>query len=98
MTGPRRAPAGRLCGLGLYTRRTLLLCVVGVAGLAACSSRPNTSARATTRVARVGYVAAGTPGGPNSTTFLQGLSDRGWVEGQNLVVHYRWGSAGTEDE
>jgi putative tryptophan/tyrosine transport system substrate-binding protein len=84
-------------------RRAFLLGAASCMALAACSSVTPNGAAPRARptppsVAQVGYVAAGTPGGPNSTAFMQGLTDRGWVEGQNLVMHFRWASAGTHDE
>ena len=44
------------------------------------------------RVPRIGYLQAGGPG--PSASFLaalrQGLSETGYVEGQNLTIEYRW--------
>src|SRR5262249_36649902 len=45
------------------------------------------------RVPRIGWLASGSP--PSETNrlpspFLQGLRESGWVEGQNLVIEYRW--------
>jgi putative tryptophan/tyrosine transport system substrate-binding protein len=77
-------------------RRAFLWGAAGLLCLAACS-RPATPRREQRKVARVGYLAAGVPGGSNSTAFVQGLADLGWVEGQNLTIHYRWGS-GNDDE
>ena len=40
----------------------------------------------------IGYLGAGSPG-PNAplvAAFHQGLSETGWVEGQNLAIEYRW--------
>ena len=41
----------------------------------------------------VGYLHPGSPEGqalPTLATFRQGLSDAGYVEGQNLAIEYRW--------
>jgi putative tryptophan/tyrosine transport system substrate-binding protein len=40
----------------------------------------------------IGYLASGSsgPNAPLVAAFHQGLSDTGYVEGQNLVVEYRW--------
>jgi putative ABC transport system substrate-binding protein len=43
------------------------------------------------RVPVIGWLSSGSPG-PNvpSAAFRQGLSDTGYVEGQNLTIDYRW--------
>ena len=41
----------------------------------------------------IGYLHPGSPEGqalPTLATFRQGLSDAGYVEGQNLAIEYRW--------
>jgi ABC-type uncharacterized transport system substrate-binding protein len=40
----------------------------------------------------IGYLSAGSPGpsAPNLVAFRQGLSETGYVEGQNLAIEYRW--------
>src|SRR5437667_7562078 len=38
----------------------------------------------------VGILSAGSPNAPLSAAFRQGLSESGYVEGQNLAVEYRW--------
>jgi putative ABC transport system substrate-binding protein len=40
----------------------------------------------------IGFLHSGSPGpyAPNLAAFRQGLSETGWVEGQNLKIEYRW--------
>jgi putative ABC transport system substrate-binding protein len=69
------------------TRRELMLLLGGTM----------TAARGTLRAQQkvmpvIGFLGAGSPG-PNApfiAAFRQGLSEAGWVEGQNLAIEYRW--------
>src|SRR5437899_2878691 len=44
------------------------------------------------KVPRIGYLTSGSPSDPFSelTAFLQGLHELGYVEGQNIVIEYRY--------
>jgi putative ABC transport system substrate-binding protein len=44
------------------------------------------------KVPRIGYLDAGSPAttGHRVEAFMQGLRDLGYVEGQNIVIEYRW--------
>ena len=44
------------------------------------------------KVGRIGYLAAGTPSAraPYTEAFRQGLRDLGYIEGQNIVIEYRY--------
>ncbi len=42
------------------------------------------------RVPRIGLLRAGSPPDPLTEAFRQGLRELGYVEGQNLVIEYRW--------
>ena len=40
------------------------------------------------KIPRIGYLSAGSP--PANRAFLQGMGDLGYVEGQNILIEYRW--------
>ena len=44
------------------------------------------------KVPRIGYVDAGSPAttGHRAQAFMQGLRERGYVDGRNIVIEYRW--------
>ena len=70
------------------------LAVILLASLAAGAAAPS-DAQPATSARRIGFlsVSAPPPGPapyPYVERFRQGLRDRGWLEGQNLVVDYRW--------
>ena len=71
-----------LCGLTLGT-----LC----APLAAGAQQPG-------KVARIGHLSFGsaTPGSRLDEAFRQGLRELGYVEGQNIVIEYRWAEGRAE--
>jgi putative tryptophan/tyrosine transport system substrate-binding protein len=51
-----------------------------------------TEAQQPKKVPRIGYVGAGSPttAGHHAKAFVQGLGELGYVEGQNIVIEYRW--------
>jgi putative tryptophan/tyrosine transport system substrate-binding protein len=56
-------------------------------------------AQAPAKVARIGWLASGSPPSEvnrQQSPFLQGLRELGWVEGQNLLIEYRWAKGNHE--
>jgi putative ABC transport system substrate-binding protein len=52
------------------------------------------------KVYRIGYLTGGSPPTPETApildAFLRGLRDLGWIEGQNIVIEYRFGEGRAE--
>jgi putative ABC transport system substrate-binding protein len=72
----------------LFVPLTMLMLILTLSVLAvpfaADAQRP-------AKVARIGWLAMGAgPPSPNHKAFLHGLRELGWVEGQNIVMAYRW--------
>ena len=66
--------------------RLVAMLVIGIlaAPLAAGAQQP-------AKVARIGYLGTSPAGAPALTeAFRQGLRDLGWIEGQTIVIEYRW--------
>jgi putative ABC transport system substrate-binding protein len=68
------------------TRRTFLASVVCVLVLPGGSG-----AQPAGRAARLGFLATGDRLSPRHEAFLDALRGRGWIEGQNLTIEYRFG-------
>src|SRR5215207_1337013 len=87
-------PAGRRRGEPVRRRCFLRICALGVAALApaAPGSLVLRAAEPAQKIARVGFVYSGSPTSVTSgvSAFWQRLSERGWVEGRNLVIEARW--------
>ena len=61
-----------------------------IAGLGSAAALP-VVARAQQAVPVIGYFAGGSPGvGQTLDDFRKGLSEAGYVEGQNVAIEYRW--------
>ncbi len=52
-------------------------------------------AQQTAKIPRVGYL-GGSASSPLLEPFRQGLRDLGWVEGQNIIIEYRWAEGRSE--
>jgi putative ABC transport system substrate-binding protein len=60
---------------------------------ALCSS---TQAQQAKKVPRIGYLALGSGPSWPEQEFLQGMRDLGYVEGQNIIIEYRWAAGKTD--
>ena len=74
-----------------YSRRQFLQGGVVLTGLSLLSARPVAGQQAA-KVPRIGFLAVGSREGRAFMIegFLQGLGERGYVEGQNIVIEYRF--------
>src|SRR5215472_3516466 len=59
-------------------------------------SFPAHAQQAPKKIPRIGIPSAGWRGEPNLDAFLQGLHKLGWVDGQNIVIEYRWAEGNEE--
>ena len=59
---------------------------------------PLAEAQQTKKVPRIGLLSSGSPSSTKETVeaFRQGLRERGYVEGQNIVIEYRYAGGLTE--
>jgi putative ABC transport system substrate-binding protein len=76
----------------MVPRRTFLAAVVG----SLLTVRSNSDAQSVGKAARIGLLAVvGAQSGRSLLqSFLDGLRERGWIEGQNLYIEYSYDSAG----
>jgi putative tryptophan/tyrosine transport system substrate-binding protein len=65
------------------------LAAAGAAPLGSCGRLPGQGQPQLARVVRIGWLAAASPDSLLADEFLQGMRERGYVVGQNLVVEYR---------
>jgi putative tryptophan/tyrosine transport system substrate-binding protein len=74
------------------TSTVLALCAML---LALCASA---EAQQPTKIPRIGFLDAGSPAttGHRAQAFVQGLRDLGYVEGENIVIEYRWAAGKLE--
>src|SRR5260370_1287800 len=69
----------------------IALLAYGVVPLDAWAQQPR-------KVIRIGWLSPSSPSGfaPQLGAFRQGLRERGYIEGQNIVIEYRFGGEGTD--
>jgi putative ABC transport system substrate-binding protein len=54
-------------------------------------------AQQTERVARIAFLSTtSSPDSPTTAAFRQGLRELGYIEGQNIIIEWRWGAGRTE--
>src|SRR2546423_15512986 len=70
-----------------------------VVALLACGVIPiDAWAQPLKKVVRIGWLSPSSPSGfaPQLAAFRQGLRERGYIEGENIVIEYRFGGEGTD--
>ena len=72
------------------TRREFIALIGGAALLLAAKVRRARAQQPAGRLRHIGLLHPGTPPNPNVEAFRQGLRDLGYVDGQNIVIEYRW--------
>ena len=72
----------------MITRRRIIVAL----GAGALTTPLGARAQPAGKIFQIGYVGNSTPSGETSLVdaFRQGLRERGYTEGKNIVVHYRW--------
>ena len=71
-----------------YLERRKFLATLG--GAAAAWPLMSRAQQPAGRLRHIGLLHPGTPPDRNVDAFRQGLRDLGYVEGQNIVIEYRW--------
>jgi putative ABC transport system substrate-binding protein len=63
-----------------------------------CSPRPlAVEAQPAGKIARIAFLSTtSSPDSPTTAAFRQGLKELGYVEGQNIIIEWRWGGGRTE--
>lgn len=72
--------------MGRVVRRQFLI----AAGVLFAAPPLMANAQQIRRQYRIGYLTTGDRAGRLQAAFLRGLRELGWVEGQNIVIEYRW--------
>jgi putative ABC transport system substrate-binding protein len=77
---------GRTAGAALISILGLIVMLTPLSGARPADAQSAGDAR------RIGYLSNSTPSGNSRLleAFIEGLRDRGWIEGRNVVIEYRW--------
>ena len=93
-TGNREGATASPRRVGDGIRRRVV--IAGLAGLLIAPKR-SSAQQAPAKIPRIGWIWNGPPGNPaEAAGFRQGLRELGYVEGQNIVVDYRFGEGRTD--
>jgi putative tryptophan/tyrosine transport system substrate-binding protein len=68
------------------SKKTIIVLLVGLA----LASVGLAEAQQPKKVPRIEFLASGSSNLSNRTAFQQGLRESGYVEGQNIIIEYRW--------
>src|SRR5215831_19834573 len=69
---------------------------LALAAMLLALSFPAHAQQAAKKIPRIGIPSAGWRRDPNLDAFQQGLHKLGWVDGQNIVIEYRWAKGNEE--
>jgi len=69
---------------------------LALAAMLLALSFPAHAQQAAKKISRIGIPSAGWRRDPNLDAFQQGLHKLGWVDGQNIVIEYRWAKGNEE--
>ncbi len=69
---------------------TLIAVFVALLGLAVVVMRPGAEAQPPGKIPRVGVLAPGNPPLMHAEAFRQGLRELGYIDGQNIILEWRW--------
>ena len=82
--------------IGRTERKKIFRLALGALLFVLCSSA---AAQQPKKISRIGFLASGSSvtDAPRIEAFHQGLRDLGYVEGQNIVIEYRYGEGRQSD-
>src|SRR5882672_8262103 len=69
---------------------------IGIVGGRMLAAPLAAEAQPVAKIHRLGLLLTGTPPDPNVEAFREALRELGYVEGQNLVIDYRWAGGRTD--
>ena len=73
------------------------LALATILGLGLLAAPVAAEAQAVAKVPRIAFLSTtSSPDSPTTAAFRQGLQDLGYVEGQNIIIEWRWGAGTTQ--